>query len=96
MKFRDAKSVLVTGASGFIGQHLVRRLIERGDRVALLLLAAEKGERLHPDGVPGQGVYFVAAEHEASLQQQGLITSCRTARHGRGGPALAPGRRKTT
>jgi len=30
MKFRDAKSVLVTGVSGFIGQHLVRRLIERG------------------------------------------------------------------
>ena len=37
MKTRDAESVLVTGASGFIGQHLVRRLIERGDRVSCLV-----------------------------------------------------------
>src|SRR4030065_813464 len=36
MKTRDAESVLVTGASGFIGQHLVRRLIERGERAACL------------------------------------------------------------
>jgi len=32
--------VLVTGASGFIGRHLVRRLIERGDRVTCLVRAA--------------------------------------------------------
>lgn len=30
------KRVLVTGATGFIGRHLARRLIERGDRVAVL------------------------------------------------------------
>ena len=28
-----SKRILVTGAAGFIGFHLARRLVERGDRV---------------------------------------------------------------
>ena len=46
-------------------------LIHVADLVALLLLAAEKGERLHPDGAPGQGVYFVAAEHDPTYAELG-------------------------
>ena len=39
-------------------------LIHVSDLVAGLLFAAEKGERLHPSGSPGQGIYFIAApEH---------------------------------
>jgi nucleoside-diphosphate-sugar epimerase len=50
MKTRDAQSVLVTGASGFIGQHLVRRLIERGDRVSCLVRAASRIDELRSSG----------------------------------------------
>jgi dihydroflavonol-4-reductase len=46
-------------------------LIHVADLVALLLLAAEKGERLHPDGAPGQGVYFVSAEHDPTYAELG-------------------------
>ncbi|MGA6994153.1 MAG: NAD(P)-dependent oxidoreductase [Candidatus Deferrimicrobiaceae bacterium] len=46
-------------------------LIHVADLVALLLLAAEKGERLHPDGAPGQGVYFAAAEHDPTYAELG-------------------------
>ena len=38
----DAKHVLVTGATGFIGTKLVDRLIERGDRVTVLVRNREK------------------------------------------------------
>ncbi len=50
MKPRDAESVLVTGASGFIGQHLVRRLIERGDRVSCLVRATSPIDELRSSG----------------------------------------------
>lgn len=36
------RSVLVSGATGFIGGHLVRRLIERGERVIVLTRDADK------------------------------------------------------
>ncbi|MCP2501302.1 MAG: NAD(P)-dependent oxidoreductase [Deltaproteobacteria bacterium] len=50
MRTRDAESVLVTGASGFIGQHLVRRLIERGDRVSCLVRATSPIDELRSSG----------------------------------------------
>jgi len=50
MNPRDAESVLVTGASGFIGQHLVRRLIERGDRVSCLVRATSRIGELRSSG----------------------------------------------
>jgi nucleoside-diphosphate-sugar epimerase len=42
--------VLVTGATGFIGQHLCRRLALRGDQVVALVRTEGKAARL-PDGV---------------------------------------------
>ena len=50
MKPRDAESVLITGASGFIGQYLVRRLIERGDRVSCLVRATSPIDELRSSG----------------------------------------------
>ena len=46
-------------------------LIHVADLVEGLLLAAEKGERLHPDGSPGQGIYFMAAENSPSYAELG-------------------------
>ncbi len=44
-------SVLVTGATGFIGPHLVRRLAAAGARVACLILNEAKGCKLPPDAI---------------------------------------------
>jgi dihydroflavonol-4-reductase len=41
----------VTGATGFIGGHLVRRLVERGDEVKALIRDPAKGEPLKKLGV---------------------------------------------
>jgi len=41
-----AKLVLVTGATGFIGRHLVYRLVERGDRVIVLARDRDKAADL--------------------------------------------------
>jgi nucleoside-diphosphate-sugar epimerase len=46
-------------------------LIHVADLVESLLLAAEKGERLHPNGLPGQGIYFMATEDELTYTELG-------------------------
>jgi len=46
----SAVRVFVTGATGFIGQHLCRRLIERGDDVVALIRTPQKAAAL-PDAV---------------------------------------------
>jgi nucleoside-diphosphate-sugar epimerase len=46
-------------------------LIHVADLVALLLLAAGKGERLRPDGAPGQGIYFIAAQEDLTYAELG-------------------------
>ncbi|MEO1496041.1 MAG: NAD-dependent epimerase/dehydratase family protein, partial [Planctomycetota bacterium] len=43
--------VLVTGASGFIGQRLVERLVERGDDVACLVRSSSRTDELRRLGV---------------------------------------------
>jgi nucleoside-diphosphate-sugar epimerase len=46
-------------------------LIHVADLVEGLLLAAEKGERLHPNGLPGQGIYFMAADDYPTYAELG-------------------------
>jgi len=46
-------------------------LIHVADLVEGLLLAAEKGERLHPGGSQGQGIYFMAAEEDPTYAELG-------------------------
>ena len=49
--------VLVTGASGFIGRHLVQRLIQRGDRVSCLVRATS-----HIDELRSAGVHLITGD----------------------------------
>jgi nucleoside-diphosphate-sugar epimerase len=46
-------------------------LIHVSDLVEGLLFAAEKGERLHPNGSPGQGIYFMAAPEDPTYVELG-------------------------
>jgi nucleoside-diphosphate-sugar epimerase len=46
-------------------------LIHVADLVEGLLLAAQKGERLHTNGTPGQGIYFMAAEDNPTYAELG-------------------------
>ena len=51
MKAGAPQPVLVTGASGFIGRHLVQRMIERGCRVSCLVRATSRIDGLRSAGV---------------------------------------------
>jgi len=89
MKTRDSESVLVTGASGFIGQHLVRRLTERGDRVSCLVRATSRVDELRSSGaqlIVGDatdraGMERALAESQADVvfHLAGLLKAVRTA-----------------
>jgi nucleoside-diphosphate-sugar epimerase len=72
----DAKSVLVTGASGFIGQHLVRRLIERGDRVSCLVRAMSRLDELRSSGaqlIVGDATDRAGIERALAESQAGVV-----------------------
>ena len=72
----DAKSVLVTGGSGFIGQHLVRRLIERGDRVWCLVRATSRIDELRSSGarpIVGDATDRAGIERALAESQAGVV-----------------------
>ena len=57
----NGRAVLVTGAGGFVGSWLTRALVERGARVAALLLPDERTTKLEQHGVL-QDVQIVRAD----------------------------------
>jgi len=58
------KPVLVTGATGFIGWHVARKLIERGHAVRALTRPGSRVRELAVDAVEGCGsVFHVAADY---------------------------------
>ena len=59
--WRD-RAVLVTGAGGFIGSHLVERLAEAGARVRALVRYTSTGTRGWLDRSAAAGVEFIAAD----------------------------------
>ncbi|MFC5218299.1 NAD-dependent epimerase/dehydratase family protein [Streptomyces coerulescens] len=78
-------AVLVTGGSGFVGSHLVHRLLERGDRVHATVRSTAATSKVRPlremqDAHPGRLSLF-----EADLLTEGAfdeaMTGCRTVFH---------------
>lgn len=45
----NLKRIIVTGATGLIGQHLVNKLINRGDEVVIFSRSNEKAKKIFPD-----------------------------------------------
>ena len=76
MESRIPQSVLVTGASGFIGRHLVRRLIERGCRVTCLVRAASHIDELRSVGaqlVTGDVTERTGIERALAVSRAGIV-----------------------
>jgi dihydroflavonol-4-reductase len=65
------KPTLVTGASGFLGWHVARLLIERGHRVKALLRPSSKIRELEIEAVPGD--LRDAASVERAVAGCGLV-----------------------
>ena len=63
----------VTGATGFIGQHLVRRLVERGDEVVALLRSPEKAARLPKSVETFRGDLSIFADRSTRLPRSDLV-----------------------
>jgi nucleoside-diphosphate-sugar epimerase len=76
MNNRVPQSVLVTGASGFIGRHLVRRLIELGARVSCLVRAASRVDELRSAGaqlVTGDVTDRAGIGRALAMSQAGIV-----------------------
>lgn len=76
MKLRPSNPVLVTGASGFIGRHLVQRMIERGCRVSCLVRAASRADDLRSAGVQritGDVTDSAGIERALEVSQAGVV-----------------------
>jgi nucleoside-diphosphate-sugar epimerase len=76
MNNRVPQPVLVTGASGFIGRHLVRRLIELGDRVSCLVRATSCIDELRSAGtqlVTGDVTDWASIGRALAVSKAGIV-----------------------
>jgi nucleoside-diphosphate-sugar epimerase len=76
MNNRVPKPVLVTGASGFIGRHLVRHLIELGNRVSCLVRATSRIDELRSAGVQlvtGDVTDCASIKRALAVSQAGIV-----------------------
>jgi dihydroflavonol-4-reductase len=76
-------SVLVTGGAGFIGSHLVRRLVERGEAVRVLELPGAAVDHL-----PAGGVDVVRADIRDRDAVETAVRGCREVYHLAANPHL--------
>ncbi len=76
MEARAPQPVLVTGASGFIGRHLVQRMIERGRRVSCLVRATSRVDELRSAGaqlIPGDVTDRAGIGRALEASQAGIV-----------------------
>ncbi len=72
--------VLVTGASGFVGSHLARRLLQEGHQVAALMRPT--ADRTHLEGL---GISFVEGDVQDPASLAGAMEGCGTVFHAAAG-----------
>lgn len=74
--------VTVTGATGFLGVHLVRALLEKGVEVQVLVRNPERAKKLLPDSVE-----FVTCDLEKPLSAdiKDVLNGCKAVIHAAGG-----------
>lgn len=71
------KLVAVTGATGFVGRHLVRALVERGHRVRALVRDEAKAQKV----LPTEGVEWCEAEGLSEEVAERLVDGADAAAH---------------
>src|SRR5690348_4250496 len=78
---KSASSVLVTGGAGFIGSHLVDRLLARGERVVVLDNLATGARRNLADAVAHPNFTFVDGSVLDERLVDDLVRGCGTVVH---------------
>ena len=73
------KTVLVTGAGGFIGSHLVERLVRDGHRVRVLVRYNGRDDRGHLDDLPAE-VQTEVEVHRGDLKDPEAVRNAVTGR----------------
>lgn len=85
--------VLVTGANGFVGSHLVRKLVERGQRVKAFVRPEANLSRL--EGLPEDRVTIAVGDVRIDHTIYRALRGCNRMFHVASTYSLAPNRRST-